>query len=215
MREFTQQQVDDATLFRVLDTARFAPSGGNKQGWRVIVVKDPSTRAEIQRLSVMGWREYAHQTALGVRPFSADGSGNWPGPTGDLAEMRSRPAPWPFVDGIANVPALLVVAVDLSMVASMDVELDRIKIVGGASVYPFVWNLILAARTEGLGGVMTTFLVRQEPAARALLGLPENVAIASLVALGYPVHQPTRLTRHSVESFTTVDRYDGAPLTGT
>ncbi|MBK5286974.1 MAG: nitroreductase family protein, partial [Acidimicrobiia bacterium] len=48
IREFTDDPVDDATLARVLDVARFAPSGGNRQGWRVIVVKDPTIRSALR-----------------------------------------------------------------------------------------------------------------------------------------------------------------------
>lgn len=212
VRDFTSDAVDDATLGRVLDTARFAPSGGNKQGWHVIVVRDQSIRSRIQELCTLGWREYVHQSALGVRPFAADDTGRWPGPPGDLAEMRTRPAPSAFVDGLTDVPVLLIVCVDLRAVAAMDVELDRVRITGGGSIYPFVWSLLLAAHAEGLGGVMTTFLVRQEPAARSLLGLPDHMAIASMVALGHPVRRATKLRRRPVTSFTTIDRFDGPPF---
>ena len=83
---------------------------------------------------------------------------------------------------------------------------------GGASIYPFVWSLLLAARNEGLGGVMTTMPVRREPDVRALFGIPDSVAVAALVVLGRPVTAPRRLTRASVASFTWVDRYGGTPL---
>jgi nitroreductase len=65
---------------------------------------------------------------------------------------------------------------------------------------------------EGLGGVITTVLTREEPAARALLGVPDQFAVAALVVLGYPVHRPTKLRRRPVERFATVDRFDGPPL---
>jgi nitroreductase len=101
------------------------------------------------------------------------------------------------------------VAVDLRALAITDNGLDRQSIVGGASVYPFCHNILLAARNAGLGGVMTTVLARQEPAARELLHLPDGWALAALVVLGHPVKQLTKLRRDPVESFTTVDRFDG------
>jgi nitroreductase len=76
-------------------------------------------------------------------------------------------------------------------------------------VYPFVYNLLLAARDRDLGGVMTTFLARAEDLARPLLGLPDGWAIASMVVLGHPRRRPTRLNRHPVAEFTSVDRFDG------
>jgi nitroreductase len=79
-------------------------------------------------------------------------------------------------------------------------------------VYPFVWNLLLAARNEGLGGALTTFLAGKEPEAQEVLGLPAHVAVAAMVPLGHPSRQLTKLSRRPVETFATVDRYDGAVL---
>ena len=104
---------------------------------------------------------------------------------------------------------MLVIAADLSMVAMMDRDLERKPIAGGASIYPFCWNLLLAARSRGFGGVLTTFLARAEREAAPLLALPANHAIAGMVFLGRPVHQPTRLKREAVSSFTTVDTFGG------
>ncbi len=85
---------------------------------------------------------------------------------------------------------------------------------GGASVYPFVWSVLLAARAEGLGGVITTMAVREEDAVGALLGAPPTHVLAAVVALGRPAVRPTRLKRRPVETFATVDRLDGVPLSG-
>jgi nitroreductase len=68
---------------------------------------------------------------------------------------------------------------------------------------------LLAARNEGLGGVITTMCIRQENAVKALLGASETLALAAVIALGHPVKQPRRLSRAPVESFATVDRVDG------
>jgi nitroreductase len=107
---------------------------------------------------------------------------------------------------------LLVLVADLTALAVMDNGLDRQSIVGGASIYPFGHNVLLAARDVGLGGVMTTVLARQEPAVRELLALPTSHAVAGLIALGHPVKQVTRLRRAEVAEFTTVDRLDGNPF---
>jgi nitroreductase len=215
VRSFTDDIVDDATVHRVLDTARFAPSGANAQGWHVVVVKAPEVRTQLRDLAQFTWNEYAQLTEIGVRPFGSDESGRWPGPPSgvDMADLRSRHIPNQIISTLSDAPAVLVVCVDLRVVAAMDVELDRTQIAGGGSIYPFVWNLLLAARAEGLGGVMTTFLVRQEPQARTILNLPSHVAIAAMVVLGHPVHQNTRLTRKPVEAFTTIDTFDGPALT--
>lgn len=210
-REFTDDPVDDATLHRILDAARFAPSGGNRQGQHVIVVKDRELRRTLGRLCKPTYAVYLRQVAAGeapwntVEPSTVDEAAVW---------AVGADVPMPFLDEIADVPALLVVAVDLSVVASFDRHLDRIGVISGASIYPFVWNILLAARNEGLGGVLTTFLAGQESEAQALLGLPERFAVAAMVPLGRPVRQLTRLRRGPVESFATVDRFDGPALDG-
>ena len=84
--------------------------------------------------------------------------------------------------------------------------------ISGASIYPFVWNVLLAARNEGLGGVLTTHLADQEPSLRELLSVPDHHAFAAMVPLGHPVKQLTKLRRNAVAEFTSVDRFDGAPF---
>ena len=107
---------------------------------------------------------------------------------------------------------VLVVCVDLGAVAATDQDLDRVGLVSGASVYPLVWNMLLAARNEGFGGTITTMAIAQEPAVRELLGIPEDYAVAAVVPLGKPVKQPTKLRRQPVEEFVTWQRFDGEPF---
>jgi nitroreductase len=210
IREFTDEPVDDAVLHGILDAARFAPNGGNRQGWHVIVLRDPAVRTRIRDLYMLGWREYTAHTREHKVPFAPDG--RWKEPAVDLEAARATPAPNAFGERLDTAPVLLVVAVDLQALAVTDNGLDRQSIVGGGSVYPFCHNILLAARNADLGGVMTTVLARQEPAVRELLGLPQGWALAALVVLGHPVKQLTKLRRDPVESFTTVDRFDGVPF---
>ena len=117
-------------------------------------------------------------------------------------------------EDLSQVPTVLVVAVDLGVVASMDQNLDRVGIISGGSIYPMAWNILLGARNEGFGGTLTTLLAANEPKAQELLGLEPNVAVAALLTIGKPKKQLTKLSRKPVEEFTTVDRADGAPFTG-
>jgi nitroreductase len=209
-REFTEQAVPDEIVHDILDVARFAPSGGNRQVWQVIVLKDPEIRRQIRDLYVLGWREYMAHVNAGLVAFAPVDEGRWTGPAVDLEKARATPAPMPFADHLDEVPVLLLLVVDLSGLAVVDNGLDRQSIIGGASLYPFAHNLLLAARGVGLGGVLTTVLVRQEPAVKELLGIPDGHAVAGLIALGHPVKEITKLRRAPVEDFTTVDRFDGS-----
>ena len=212
-RAFTDAPIDDATLYRVLDSARFAPSGGNRQPWSVLVVRDASLRNQIAELAQQGWTEYAAYIRDGLVPFGGDEHGRWPGPRVDLDAAAATHSPNSLIDGIVSAPALLIILADLTKLAVLDAGLDRQSIVGGGSVYPFAHNIMLAARSEGLGGVMTTFLCRREAQVRSLLGFPEHIGIASMIALGEPVEAITRLKRRSVEEFTQIDRWGGEPFT--
>ncbi|MCB0943510.1 MAG: nitroreductase family protein, partial [Mycobacterium sp.] len=113
-----------------------------------------------------------------------------------------------------EAPVLLALFADLSALAAVDRDLDRYSFAGGASIYPFAWNVLLAARAEGLGGVITTMLIREEGAVKELLGAPDPLALAAVIALGHPVHQTRQLQRRPVPAFTTVDRVDGTPFPG-
>jgi len=214
VRSFLPDPVPDDVVARILDTARFAPSGGNAQSWRVVVLRDPEKRRRLRDLYLEGWKRYLAMTMAGLRPWAPvtdrereaaalapiEAGGDAPVPLGDFAEH------------LDEVPVLLVVAADLRLLAAVDRDLDRYTFVGGASVYPFTWSILLAARAEGLSGVITTMPVHREGDVKALLGIPAEFAVAAVLALGRPVHQPTRLTRKPVGAFATVDTFDGDPL---
>ncbi|MGH9261355.1 MAG: nitroreductase family protein, partial [Acidimicrobiales bacterium] len=122
--------------------------------------------------------------------------------------------PGGFAEHVDEVPVLLVLFADLRALAAVDRDLDRYTLAGGASIYPFAWNLLLAARAEGLGGVVTTMPIRREAEVKALFDAPDELVVAAVIALGHPVRQPGRLTRTPVEGFATVDRIGGAPFPG-
>ncbi|MEP6624391.1 MAG: nitroreductase family protein, partial [Acidimicrobiia bacterium] len=213
IRDFTDEAVDDATIARILDVARFAPSGGNRQGWRVLVVKDPAIRTGLRDLYLTGWYEYLAMRAAGLTPWSplADRTVEATAVT-VAADIAAAASPDGFAERLDRVPVLLAVVVDLAELAAVDRDLDRYSFAGAASVYPFAWSVLLAARDVGLGGVLTTMVIREESAAVELLGVPDGHAIAALIALGHPTRTFSKLTRAEVSSFATVDRFDGAPF---
>src|SRR5262245_17916212 len=117
-RTFTDEPVDDATLFSILDDARFAPSGGNRQGWRVAVVRDTVLRREIGQFMQAVWDEYAAAARTGVTPFTAVE------PAAYSIERDSRLATPsggasrnPLIERIADIPVVLAVAADLGRIA--------------------------------------------------------------------------------------------------
>lgn len=208
-REFTDDPLPDEVLWRIFDNARFAPSGGNRQGAHVTVVRDPDTRRRIAELGAPAARRYFAQLQAGENPWNSIHPTAVPQDVIDHTEI-----PDTFVAPIAKAPVVLVVSVDLTVVASVDQDLDRVGLAGGASVYPLVWNMLLAARNEGYGGTFTTMAVAAEDRLRRLLGIPELHAVAAVVPLGKPVHQFTKLRRRPVAEFITRDRFDGPGFEG-
>lgn len=199
-RRFKPDPVPAESLRRALDAARFAPSGGNRQGWRVIVVQDAALRTKLRDLYLPGWRDYMQQTG-GARVL-ADPDGF------DAKVARKVQRADEYANGLDRVPVHLVVGVRLEDLAVTDAKLPRQSIVGGASVYPFVQNLLLALRAEGLGAALTTLLVPAEDEVKRLLEIPEGIALAAHIGAGYRADPwPSQLARKPVDDFAFAERY--------
>jgi nitroreductase len=210
VRAFLDEPVSDEDLYAILDDARFAPSGGNRQAWHVIVVKDEPRRRALRDLYLDGWHDYVAHVLAGLVPFSPLASDEDRAAAGAKREAAmASSTPDGFPETLDRVPVMLVVCADLGALAATDRDLDRYQIAGGASIYPFVWNILLAARARGLGGVMTTIATRNEPGVRDVLNIPNGQIVASIVALGHPTSRATKLKRRAVEEFTTTDAFDG------
>lgn len=190
-RRFRPDPVPLEVIHRVLDNARFAPNGGNRQGWRVIVVTDPGRRKRLRDLYQRPWAEYLR--------------------------VRGTPAPavQDFAENFHLAPVHLVVLVRLAALAVTDRDLPRQSIVGGGSIYPFVHNLLLGLRAEGIGAALTTVGIADEPAVFRELRVPdEGWAMAALIVAGHPEGKlPSRLRRREVAEFATREAFDGDPLT--
>jgi len=203
-RRYTDQPVAREALVRALDLARFAPSGGNRQGWRVVAVEDAERRRALADLYLPHWRAYTEQTGA-ARVLADPGSF-------DARAVRMITAADDYARSLADVPVHLVVGVQIEDLAVTDAGLDRQSIVGGASVYPFVQNLLLALRAEGLGAAMTTLLVPAEREVCELLQIPAGIALAAHIGVGHRADPwPKQLARNPVPAFAFSERW-GEPL---
>jgi nitroreductase len=210
-RYFTDDHVDDTILHRIFDHARFASSGGNRQGWRTIVVTDPELKQKIADLHAKQWNVYLDQAREGVVGYQTTDTQTKMDSYNPAQHRLTRTDD--FAKSLANAPALLVCCVELWTLAVTDKDLDRQSIVGGGSLYTFVQNVLLGCRNEGLGSALTTLLAAEEAAVAELLDLPGEVAVGALVAVGWPVpeKQYTKLSRKPVEEVVFRNRY-GSPF---
>ncbi len=203
-RQHCSDTIDDATVYRILDNARFAPSGGNRQGWHVIVVRDGQKRQALGPLITPVMQRYRAMQKAGENPYNTIEPSSV-----SETDVANESVPSQFLAQFTEAPVLLLILVDLRVVAAMDSELDRVGVIAGASIYPFAWNILLAARNEGLGGTLTTFLSASEPKVKSLFAIPDEYAVSALIPIGKPVKQLTQLRRNPVSAFTTVDSFDG------
>jgi nitroreductase/alkylhydroperoxidase family enzyme len=203
VRRLRPDPIPEPVLRRVLHAATWAPSGGNLQPWHVIVVRGPARKQELGALYRGLWSDYAAQrrTLLAPLPESMRGPAEKALRSGDHLALHLHEAP--VIATFCFHPERLTIT---------DAELGRPSVVGGASLYPAVQNLLLACRAEGLGCVLTTLLCAREKEVRELLEIPEPWATCAFVPIGWPLgggHGP--LARRPVEQVAFADRF-GEPL---
>ena len=145
----------------------------------MIVVTDRDVRRRLRELYEQPWNEYMIKTGGRAALDAGESSGL---PAGRLRMLRGADE---FAHNFDEVPVHLVVGVRLGDVLATDESLPRQSIVGGASIYPFVQNLLLALRAEGLGAALTTLLIPAEEDVKRLLEIPEDVALAAHVGVGH------------------------------
>jgi len=117
-----------------------------------------------------------------------------------------------MADDLHLVPVHLAIWVDMAAIAVTDRDAPRPSVVAGGSIFPFIQNIQLAARNEGLGTRITTLLSYDEEPVRDLLNVPDGFALAAVLLVGWPMHLPTKLRRKPVEKFATCDTFDGPAL---
>lgn len=188
-RRHRPDPVPDQIIYRILDNARFAPSGGNRQPWRVIVVTDAAIRSSLSEIYRKSWYEF-HAPL-----FTSPGG---------------QPQPDYYADHLHLLPVQLVVLVSEAGITTTNQAIDTHRVAGGAAIYPFVQNLVLGIRAEGLGTTLTTVLVPVEEQVKQLLRIPGGYHVAAHLGLGWPERPlPTRLSRSPVEDFATVNYFEG------
>lgn len=199
-RYYKSDPIPDEVLERVMNAARWAPQGGNRQPNRYIIVRDPEKRKKLRDLYYPIWAEYLAAAGLGNIKIR-----------GSEVPKLLQDADY-FADNFHLPPVIVVVCAHMEDIHPTDLELERDPIVYGASVYPAVQNLLLAARREGLGGTLTTLLVAVEPQVKEMLNIPDGYATACHIALGYlEVPFPSKLTRLPL-SEVVFDESFGTPL---
>jgi len=203
VRRLRPDPIPPDMLHRVLEAATWAPTGGNVQPWRAVVVRERARKEVLQRLYAEQWTRYVagHRRLLTAADEAARARAERMLRSGDHLAVH-----------FAEVPVHVVFCFNPELMAITDAALPRVSVVGGASIYPAVENVLLACRAEGLGCVLTTLLCVCEDEVRTLLEIPQPWATAAVVPIGYPKlrgHGP--ITRRPVEKMVFGESW-GRPL---
>ena len=200
VRRLRPDPIPDDVLNRVLEAATWAPTGGNVQPWRIVVVKDPELKVALGGLYNERWIAYLKQYR-GAIPDST--------PADVRARAERTMAAGNYLGAhFGETPVVAMFCFNPKNMAITDAGQDRVSVVGGGSVYPAVENLLLACRAEGLGCVLTTLLCGCEPEVRKLLAIPDPWYTAAAIPIGYPIgrgHGP--LIRRPVEQLVYLDSW--------
>lgn len=178
VRKLRPDPIPDDALERVLQAACWAPTGGNQQPWRVVVVTDPDKKRGLQEIYRPEWQRYSAGFLAQMATLPADRLAGW---------ERVSAAGDHLADHLHEAPVILMFCANPRFMAITDAGLDRISMVGGGSVYPAVQNAMLACVAEGLGCTLTTLHCLREAEVKALLDIPEKWATVGMVPIGYPV----------------------------
>jgi len=196
-RSYKPDDVPDEVIYKAAESARFAPQGGNRQPFRLIVVRDPEKKKRLGELYLPWWKEYFNAAEAGTRNLGEFDSGR-----------KALMAADRFAENYGNHPLIIVVCGKISDLHVTDENLGRTSVVGGGSIFPMAQNLCIALRVEGVATSMTTLLCHSEPDVIELLEIPEGYLTACHIVAGYPAKGfPKKLTRVPVEEFTFVDTF--------
>jgi nitroreductase len=201
MRRYTDQPVTDDEVWTCLRAAVQAPSGGNIQPYQFVVVRDGERKSRLGEVYRKAWDRYSAATAAAM-------GDRFPSDEARAAWQRNVDASDHLARHLGEAPVLVLVLMpDIEMTMADD---EGVMDVGPtyASVYPAVQNFVLAARSLGLGTVLTTVYRIHEDEVREICGIPDRYQVVALLPLGRPRGRFGVAPRaRGPEAITSWDRY--------
>jgi nitroreductase len=205
MRRLTTDPVPEPLIWRILEAGTMAPSGGNSQPWRFLVVQDADGKRFIQERYQRAWNGYlAANQALAQRRAE-------PPPLEEAAaRMRLALAASHLAAHMHEAPVLIVVCLmprePLPPIDGKAVQWPTAGLY--ASIFPAVQNMLLAARGLGLGATLTTLHLVFEPEIKERFGIPAEVETVALLPIGWPSGRFGPITRAPVQDVTFWDGWN-------
>lgn len=194
IRRLKPDPVDDELVLQLIELALKAPTGSNAQNWEFVVVRDRAVKERLGALNRGAWNIYGR-------------IGRWIS-RNDPKMMRLLDAVQWQADHFADVPVVIVACLRGPRLAFP--PLAAMSFYG--SIYPSVQNLLLAARSAGLGAALITLPLWSTILARRALGLPFGVMPCAVVPIGWPKGRYGPTTRRPVGEVVHLDRYGNQPF---
>lgn len=191
MRRLKPDAVPEELIKKLIWAATRAPSGGNTQPWRFLVVTDTEKRKQIAELYLEGWNRYVKAGYTDRAPAVS--------PEAQAAAERTLRSAQYLADHLHEVPVHIIPC-------TWKLEVNT-GIASGSSIYPAIQNLMLAARALGLGTALTTIHRWNEDKVKAVLGIPESAETAALIPVGWPKGKFGAGPRLPVEAVTYWDEW--------
>ena len=188
MRRIKSDEVPEEVLLKLISAANQAPSGSNTQNARWVVVRDADQKKKLADLN----RKHAE-------PYIKPSLDN---PDNEKHRRMLEAVVWQM-DHMHEIPALVVACFKYPEKMT-GIEIYR----QGGSVWPGIQNLLLTARSLGLGAAPTTLALRDQDAVREVLNLPEEFAALALIPIGYPMGKFGPVSRKPVAEVMRFDRWD-------
>ncbi|MFT7218432.1 MAG: nitroreductase [Candidatus Azotimanducaceae bacterium] len=193
MRKLDTREVPEEMLVKLIDAANQAPSGSNMQAGRWMVVRDPAVKQSLADLNRKGVEAY-------IGPQAAN-PGSLPHQSEEKRKRMLDSVLWQM-EHMHEIPALVIACMDYGQKVDANMLAS-----GSGSIWPGIQNLLLAARSMGLGAAPTTLSLIDQDAARAVLGLPDTMAAYCLIPVGYPTGKFGPVTRKPVKDILRFDQW--------
>lgn len=190
IRKLKPDPVSDELVHKLIEAATKAPSGGNRQPWAFVVVRDEAAKKKIGAWYLEAWNSIYGRNDPDAGPLPA-------------SLERVYGAAEYLAHHLSEVPVMIIVCLRGAPPAGSP------RAAGAyGSIYPAVQNLLLAARGLGLGASLTTLHKMHEQDVKELLGIPDSVESIALVPVGHPIGRYGPTTRRPVEEVTHFERWD-------
>lgn len=191
VRRFRPDPIPDEYIQKILEVARWSPSGANAQPWEFIVIKDQAMKKNIEDLFIR-----THNTRSRVWESTR---------REDLKHWAQRMEK----TNIADAPAIIVPTGDVRTVYASAANMHCLYPGRNLENMTNVTLLIhLAATALGLGARWVSFDEPSMGPLKTLLGIPDTYHVYSIVPIGYPAHKPALPYRRDLSEMVHYDRYD-------